>query len=135
MSYKKLFIFHFICLIIYGCSVAPENKFHIISPDDSGIHFSNTIIPNDTFNVIDFYYIYNGAGVGIGDFNNDGLQDVYFSGNEVANQLYLNKGDFKFEDITEISGTAAEDIWGQGIAIADINLDGWQDIYVCASIR
>lgn len=135
MSYKKLFIFHFFCLIIYGCSVAPEKKFQIIDPDDSEIHFSNTIISNDTFNVVDFYYIYNGGGVGIGDFNNDGLQDVYFSGNEVRNELYLNEGDFKFKNITEPAGVKAEDIWSQGILIADINLDGWQDIYVCASIH
>ena len=114
MSYKKLFIFHFFCLIIYSCSVAPEKKFQIIDPDDSGIHFSNTIISNDTFNVVDFYYIYNGGGVGIGDFNNDGLQDVFFSSNEVANELYLNEGNFKFMDITETAGVKAEDIWSQG---------------------
>lgn len=135
MHYSRVFIFYFSSLIIYGCSTTPDKKFQVIDPNDSGIHFANTIVSNDTFNVIDFYYIYNGGGVGIGDFNNDGLQDVYFSGNEVANQLYLNKGNFRFDEITEVAGVGASDIWSQGIAIADINLDGWQDIYVCASIR
>ena len=108
--------------------------FEVIRPDHSGINFSNNLIENDTLNVIDFYYIYNGAGLGIGDFNNDGLQDVYFSGNQVPNQMYLNRGDFTFEDITLEAGIAAEDIWSQGVALVDINGDDWLDIYVCASI-
>ena len=83
MNYKQLFIFHIFSFIIYSCSVAPEKKFNVIASEDSGIDFSNTISSNDTFNVIDFYYIYNGGGLAIGDFNNDNLQDVYFSGNEV----------------------------------------------------
>lgn len=135
MRYSNLIYGLIGLLSLYGCNGSQEKKFQIISPEESGIHFSNTIISNDTFNVVDFYYIYNGGGVGIGDFNNDGLQDIYFSGNEVSNQLYLNKGNFKFEDITEVAVVGAGDIWSQGIAIADINLDGWLDIYVCASIR
>ncbi len=108
--------------------------FEVIRPDHSGITFSNNLIESDTLNVMDFYYIYNGAGLGIGDFNNDGLQDVYFSGNQVSNQLYMNKGDLKFSDITAEAGVGAEDIWGQGVALVDINNDNWLDIYVCASI-
>ncbi len=108
--------------------------FEVISPDHSGITFSNTLVENDTLNVMDFYYIYNGAGLGIGDFNNDGLKDVYFSGNQVSNQMYLNKGNLRFEEVTVEAGVGAEDIWGQGVALVDINNDNWLDIYVCASI-
>ena len=108
--------------------------FEVIDPDHSGIVFSNNLVENDTLNVMDFYYIYNGAGLGVGDFNNDGLNDIYFSGNQVSNQLYLNRGDFKFEDVTQKAGVAAEDIWGQGVALVDINNDNCLDIYVCASI-
>ena len=122
-------------LITFGCTKPPDKLFQVIPPEYSNIDFSNTIVSNDTFNVVDFYYIYNGGGVGIGDFNNDGLQDVYFSGNEVKNELYLNKGDFKFQNISSEANVEAADIWSQGIIVADINLDGWQDIYVCASIH
>jgi len=111
-----------------------DKKFSVISPENSGIQFSNDIQANDTFNVIDFYYIYNGGGVGIGDFNNDGLQDIYFSGNQVSNKMYLNQGNFHFKDISKVAGVEAADIWSQGIAVVDINNDGWTDLYVCASI-
>ncbi len=121
-------------ILAFGCSGEPSKIFQIISSDQSGIDFSNTIEANDTFNVIDFYYIYNGGGVAIGDFNNDGLQDVYFAGNQVSNKLYLNEGAFQFKDITKTAGVEAADIWSQGIAVVDINHDGWMDIYVCASI-
>ena len=134
---KNLYYFFLISAIAHlgGCSMnSSDKKFEIIAPKNSGITFSNTIEATDTFNVIDFYYIYNGGGLGIGDFNNDGLQDVYFAGNEVPNKLYLNLGNFKFEDITIEAGVEAADIWSQGIAVVDINHDGWMDIYVCASI-
>ena len=105
-----------------------------MTAEHTGIWFSNDIEATDTFNVIDFYYIYNGGGVGIGDFNNDGLVDVYFTGNQVGNKLYLNRGNLQFEDVTISARVEAADIWSQGIAIADINQDGWLDIYICASI-
>lgn len=121
-------------ILFIGCSGESAKKFQIIPPDQSDIDFSNTIEANDTFNVIDFYYIYNGGGVAVGDFNNDELMDVYFAGNQVSNKLYLNEGAFHFEDITKTAGVEAADIWSQGIAAIDINHDGWLDIYVCASI-
>jgi len=125
----------FLAGLFADCSRIKHDKmFEVISPEYSGVTFSNTIESNDTLNVIDFYYIYNGAGLGVGDINNDGLQDLFFSGNQVSNKLYLNKGDFKFEDITLVAGVSAEDIWGQGVSIIDINNDGWLDIYLCASI-
>lgn len=125
----------FLVTLYTSCSRIKQDKmFEVIAPEYSGINFSNTIQSNDTLNVIDFYYIYNGAGLGVGDVNNDGLQDVFFAGNQVSNQLYLNKGAFQFEDITADAGISAEDIWGQGVSMVDINNDGWLDIYVCASI-
>jgi hypothetical protein len=134
MQIRALFLI-FIAFSLLKCGTdVDDKKFQLIPTSYSKIDFANSITATDSFNVIDFYYIYNGGGLGIGDFNNDGLQDVYFSGNEVSNRLYLNEGDFKFKDITEVAGVAAEDIWSQGIATVDINHDGWLDIYACASI-
>jgi hypothetical protein len=135
MRYHYIFFLLNLCVLLLGCSTEnADRRFKMIPASSSGISFANNIVATDTFNVIDFYYIYNGGGLGIGDFNNDGLQDVYFGGNEVSNKLYLNQGAFKFRDVTETAGVAAEDIWSQGIAVVDINHDGWSDIYVCASI-
>ena len=117
------------------CSCNKSQVFKTVSPEHSGIHFNNLIIESDSINVLDFENIYNGGGVGIGDFNNDGLQDIYFAGNMVSNKLYLNKGDFKFNDITEKAGVAGKGRWCRGVSVVDINNDGLQDIYVCASIK
>ncbi len=108
--------------------------FQLISSQHSGITFNNKIVETDSINPIDVTNIYNGGGVGIGDFNNDGLQDVYFTGSFVSNKLYLNKGDMKFEDITKAAGVSGEGKWCRGVAVVDINNDGWMDIYVCASM-
>ncbi len=109
--------------------------FETISSDQSGIHFNNEIKETDSLNVLKVSNIYNGGGVGIGDFNQDGLPDIYFTGNLVANKLYLNKGDFKFEDITAASGADGEGKWCRGVSVVDINNDGWPDIYVSATIN
>jgi ASPIC and UnbV/FG-GAP-like repeat len=112
-----------------------KTLFDEISSENSGIHFNNLIVENDSINPLDLTNIYNGGGVGIGDFNRDGLPDIYFTGNAVSNKLYLNKGDFKFEDITSAAGVEGEGKWCRGVAVVDINNDGWPDIYVCATIR
>ena len=118
------------------CSCGRQNTLFIpISSDHSGIHFNNLIIENDSVNELDIGNVYNGGGVGIGDFNKDGLQDIYFTGNMTANKLYLNRGDFKFDDITEKAGVNGEGKWCRGVAVVDINNDGWPDMYVCASIK
>ncbi|MEP7374122.1 MAG: VCBS repeat-containing protein [Chitinophagaceae bacterium] len=108
--------------------------FETVSSSHSGIHFNNQIIENDSINPLDLVNIYNGGGVGVGDFNNDGLQDIYFTGNRVSNNLYLNKGELKFEDITAAAKVGGEDRWSRGVAIVDINNDGWLDMYICCSM-
>ncbi|MFK7935250.1 MAG: VCBS repeat-containing protein, partial [Saprospiraceae bacterium] len=99
----------------------------------SGIDFVNQADYTEEFNVYTFRNFYNGAGVAMGDVNNDGLVDIYFCGNILDNKLYLNQGDFKFKDITETAGVACPDVWSSGVSMADVNGDGWLDIYVCKS--
>ncbi|RZK46291.1 MAG: VCBS repeat-containing protein, partial [Pedobacter sp.] len=96
--------------------------------------FNNLLQSTDSVNVLDIENIYNGGGVGIADFNNDGLQDVYFTGNLVSNKLYLNKGEMQFSDITDKAGVNGGGGWSRGVSIVDINNDGLADIYVCASL-
>ena len=121
-------------LLITSCG-APDAMFTEMDAGKTGIHFSNRIFENDSINVIDNEYVYNGGGVAIGDFNNDSLPDLYLSGNMVKNRLYLNKGDFKFEDVTEQSHTDGEGRWCSGVSVADINGDGLTDLYVCATFN
>ncbi|MBI1227748.1 MAG: RNA-binding protein [Bacteroidetes bacterium] len=123
----------FITLLVLTACQQKKTVFQSLPASETGIHFSNRITENDTFNILSYEYVYNGGGVGIGDFNNDGLQDVFFTGNMAGNQLYLNKGNFKFEDVTETAGIAAKNRWNSGVAVVDINNDGWLDLYVCAT--
>ncbi len=102
--------------------------------NQTGIDFKNELKEgNSDFNILTYPYFYNGSGVAVGDINNDGLPDVCFTGNMVKNRLYINKGDFKFEDITTQSGIADKEGWCTGVTMVDINNDGWQDIYICRS--
>ena len=119
-------------LCLFSCK--KPTLFQQISSSHSGITFNNTIAENDSINPLDIVNIYNGGGVGIGDFNNDGLQDVYFTGNRVSNKLYINKGDFKFEDVTDKAGVGGMGRWGRGVSVIDINSDGLADIYICNTI-
>ncbi len=107
--------------------------FEELPSDETGVTFENKVIQNGDNNVLNYSYYFNGGGVAVGDINNDGLPDVYFTGNLVANKLYLNKGDLQFEDITEQAGVAVTEGWKTGITMADVNQDGWLDIYVCRS--
>ncbi len=125
----------FFCILListlsfWGCSSKrSKSLFGLVDSSHSGISFSNTITESDSLNALTFEYIYNGGGVGIGDFNNDGLPDIFFSGNMVSSRLYLNKGDFHFSDVTERSNVITTS-WCTGVAINDFNQDGWMDIY------
>ena len=124
----KNFLILSLILLLNNCK-QEKPLFEPINASYSGIHFNNIITETETLNPLRFEYIYNGAGVGVADFNNDGLTDVYFAGNQVSGELYLNKGDFRFENITEISKTQTK-LWCTGVSIVDINQDGWQDIYL-----
>lgn len=121
-------------IIFSGCKKKEQPLFEVRTSETTGLTFNNLIQPhvNDTFNSLEFEYIYNGAGVATADFNNDGLLDLYFGGNIVSSKLFLNKGKLKFEDVTEESNTGTKN-WVTGISVVDINSDGWNDIYVCVA--
>ena len=102
-------------------------------PAVTGITFENTLPETPELNIITYEYFYNGGGVGAGDFNNDGLIDLYFTSNLAPNKLYLNKGGFRFEDVTKKAGVGGNKGWKTGVSVADVNGDGWLDIYVCYS--
>ncbi|NMC37662.1 MAG: VCBS repeat-containing protein, partial [Bacteroidales bacterium] len=121
-----------------SCTRGPDNSaagtiFTLLNPDITNISFINKIDYTEEFNTYTYRNFYNGAGVGLADLNNDGLIDIYFCSNQTGNKLYLNKGDFKFEDITEKAGVGCLGSWSTGVTIADVNGDGWNDIYVCKS--
>jgi hypothetical protein len=106
--------------------------FTLLPASGTGIDFNNTIVENDSVNMFVNEYTYMGGGVGIGDFNKDGLPDIFFAGNQVSSRLYLNKGDMHFDDITKQAGLTTN-AWCTGVSVVDINNDGWPDIYVCVS--
>lgn len=134
ISFRIAFLSVSFGLFLSSCKRS-ETLFTLVDAKQSGVQFANTIIENDSINVLDFENVYNGGGVGIADFNNDGLVDIYFTGNLVPNKLYLNKGNFKFEDITAAAGVEGKGRWSRGVAVIDINNDGWMDIYVCATLK
>ncbi|MCE7069849.1 VCBS repeat-containing protein [Dyadobacter sp. CY327] len=107
-----------------------DTLFTLLKSSETGVEFNNYIKEDAGNNVLAYGYFYNGGGVAAADFNNDGLVDLYFTGNMVANKLYLNKGEFEFEDVSEKSGTALNEGWKTGVSLVDINDDGWIDIYV-----
>ncbi len=116
--------------LLFACNGNKERKlFELLPSSKTHIVFQNKLTESDTFNVLSFEYIYNGAGVGVGDVNNDGLTDVFFAGNMVSSSLYLNKGDFKFQDVTE-QAAIKTNVWCTGVSMVDINQDGLLDIYV-----
>lgn len=123
-------------VIIFAFSCKKEDAlklFSELSPDDTGIRFKNLVRETEEFNVLTYGYFHQGGGVAIGDLNNDNLPDIYFTGNMVASKLYLNKGNWEFEDVAEKAGVRAEGLWNTGTTMADVNGDGWLDIYVCRS--
>ena len=135
-------MFIFGCLITFftyvnlaGCTTDKEPLFVLLSEEESGVGFRNEIIEDNELNIINLEFLYNGGGVGVGDFNNDGLDDLFFTGNIVENELYINKGDLRFDNISEDAGIGGNGKWKSGVALIDINNDELLDIYVCATIE
>ena len=121
-----------LCTILFvSCSESP--RFRLLDSELTGIDFENTITETDSFNVLTYEYIYNGAGIGVGDLNNDGLPDLVFAGNQVSSRAYLNQGNFKFKDITSDFEGLSNDQWYSGVTIVDINSDGWLDVYLTST--
>ncbi|MCF6295133.1 MAG: VCBS repeat-containing protein [Flavobacteriaceae bacterium] len=125
-------------MFLIGCSDKTETTiekaaifFESVSPDSSGIHFKNELYHLDDLNIIEYLYYYNGGGVAIGDINNDGLEDIYFTANQTPDKLYLNLGNLKFKDITIEAGIIIDSTWSTGVTMEDVNNDGLLDIYVC----
>src|SRR5438876_10615079 len=120
-------------LLLGGCRHEEgPHLFTLLTPDQTGVAFANTITTNDSVNVQTDPYVYNGAGVAVGDIDNDGLPDIFLTGNMVSSRLYLNRGNMRFEDITESAGIKTNR-WATGATMVDINNDGYLDIYVSVS--
>ncbi|UZR96595.1 VCBS repeat-containing protein [Chondrinema litorale] len=122
------------CLwVLLFVSCEEDKMFKEMPSSHTGVHFTNEIIETEHNNIMTYEYTYNGSGVAVGDLNNDGLADMYFSGNTVPNKLYLNQGEFKFKEVTQETKTAGRNNWKTGVNLVDINADGWLDIYLCYS--
>jgi hypothetical protein len=132
---KPIYAYLFVAFsfLVFSCKNA--TTFELLSGDDTGIHFSNKIVENDSLTILKYEYLYNGSGVGMGDFNNDGLLDLFFSGSQANAALYLNKGEMKFEELGKASGLDTKDRWCSGVSIVDINGDGLLDVYVSATMK
>ena len=135
MEIKGKFLAFTLSLTLFFSCQPQEKKepplFSLLSSEKTNITFSNTLSETVDFNILNYLYYYNGGGVAVGDINNDGLEDLYFSGNQTSNKLYLNKGNLQFEDITEAAGIAGTGNWSTGVSMVDVNGDGLLDIYQC----
>ncbi len=121
-----------IMVLIFSCTISEkkDSLFNLLPSTITGVTFINTMNETEDVNYFTYPYLYMGGGTAIGDFNNDGLEDIFFTGNQVSNKLYINKGNLQFEDITKKSGTAGDHRWYTGVSLVDINADGYLDIYL-----
>ena len=131
--FNNIFLNSVLIILFFARCNNSEQLFTQLSPSSTGIKFQNILQETDEFNVLTYGYLYNGGGIAVGDINNDDLPDLYFTGNMVGSRLYLNNGDFKFEEIAKQAGVFAEGNWNTGTTMADVNGDGYLDIYVCKS--
>jgi hypothetical protein len=118
--------------VVTGCGDDGDALFELLPPEATGIAFVNELPEDPEFNIINYLNYYNGGGVAVGDVDGDGLPDLYFTSNLGQNRLYLNRGDYRFEDVTEQAGVAGSPGWTTGATMADLNGDGHLDIYVSA---
>ena len=126
---KRIYRLTVVLFFIMACE-SEKKQFIKLSHKDTGIDFVNKLYETNTRNYFTYPYMYLGGGVATGDFNNDGLEDLFFTGNMVPNKLYLNEGDFKFKDISETAGIQGDDRWYSGVSVIDINNDGFLDLYI-----
>ena len=121
--------------LVFFFSCSEEKKeapiFDLLESGKTGLTFNNKLTPLPDLNMLKYMYFYNGAGVGAGDFNNDGLIDLFYAGNQVPDRIYLNTGNMVFKDVTAQSGIPDDKGWSTGVSVVDINQDGMLDIYVC----
>ncbi len=130
---KALFLSIFTVFVFWACSPREEKLFKLVDSTHSGIDFSNDLTFSQEFNIFKYRNFYNGGGVGLIDYDNDGLLDIYMVANMKPNKLFKNKGGFVFEDVTESAGVGGSYAWSTGVTVADVNADGWPDIYICNS--
>lgn len=133
-AWYQIFILSIITSFLFSCNekkTATPAMFEVLDGKATGIDFVNKLTPTSQFNMFKYMYFYNGAGVGIGDFNNDGLSDIFFSANQGENKIYINEGRMKFKDVTKEARIPQDGGWSTGVSIVDINNDGMLDIYIC----
>lgn len=130
----KTLLYIGVFVILMGCNKTADKApifFNALAPEKTGINFSNTLTPTADLNIIEYLYFYNGAGVAIGDLDNDGLEDIFVTGNQVSDKIYKNLGGLKFKDMSKVAGIATPNTWSNGVTMSDVNNDGLLDIYVC----
>lgn len=120
-------------LLLISTRCGKNTNMELIPSKDSQVFFNNKVTESDSLNILLYEYMYNGGGVALADFNNDGLEDIYFTGNVVDNALYLNNGDLKFKDITQKANAGCSGFWSMGVSVIDINNDGWLDMHIAVS--